>query len=209
MLLFFTIIIDLLIRFIALNFREKHFEREREFLFQKVSILEEELCKRTAETQNSRSESSARLLLLQTRLSQCEEELKITNDHIVEVRESNSKLQHRCEELTQKLEDQRNHELTMHASYREEVIAQTRLSDLYKGMADEANLKANEYSEAIKELQSLIEHATDQYGLLEAKHNNNIDLFTQKIAEKEEKINELNKELNITNELLKSVKQGK
>lgn len=128
---------------------------------------------------------------------------------MVEVRENNLKLQGRCEELTQKLEDQRNHELAMHASYREEVIAQTRLSDLYKGMADEANSKANEYGEAIKELQLLMEHATEQYGLLEAKHNQSISAFSQEIFEKQEKINELNKELNITNELLKSVKQGK
>jgi nucleoprotein TPR len=171
--------------------------------------LEEELSKRTNELQNTRSEASARSLLTHTRLSQCEEELKITNESIIQAREANSILQRRCEELAQKLDDQRNHELTMHASYKEEIAAQTRLADLYKGMADEANSKADDYSNAVKELQDLLEHATEQYGILESKYNQVIINHNQEIGDRQKNIDELTKELNLANELLKTIKQGK
>ncbi|CAB0030007.1 unnamed protein product [Trichogramma brassicae] len=56
--------------------REKRFHQEKTILVQQISGLEEELSKRTNELQNARSQSSAHLLLIQTRLSQCEENLK-------------------------------------------------------------------------------------------------------------------------------------
>ena len=118
---------------------------------QQLACLEEEIAKRTAELQATRAEASNRALLTDTRLAQCEEELRIANDSIAQLRESNSVFQRRCEELAQKLEDQRNHELSMHASYREEVVAQTRLADLYKNIADESNMKADECTNAVKE----------------------------------------------------------
>ena len=183
-------------------------EQERALLSQQMASLEEELSKRTNELQNSRSEASSRTLLIQTRLSQCEEELKIASETIITLREGNSVFQHRCEELTQKLEEHRNHELAMHASYREEVVAQTRLADLHKGIADEANSKADDYSNAVKELQDLLEHATEQYGDLESKYNQIILEHNQEMIDKEKQIDERTKELEIANELLKSIKQG-
>lgn len=189
-------------------FREKRLEQERTLLSQQMAGLEEELAKRMSELQATRAEASARTLLMDTRLAQRDEELRIANEAMVQLRESYTSLQRRCDELSQKLEEQRTHEISMHASYREEIGAQTRLADLYKGMADEANAKAEEFSNAVKELQELLEHATEQYGTLETTHNQLQLQHKEELEEKEQKIDELSKELNHANELLKNIKQG-
>lgn len=189
-------------------FREKRLEQERTLLSQQMAGLEEELAKRMSELQSTRAEASARALLTDTRLAQRDEELRIANEATAQLRELYTSLQRRCDELSQKLEEQRTHEISMHASYREEIGAQTRLADLYKGMADEANAKAEEFSNAVKELQELLEHATEQYGTLETTHNQLQLQHKQELVEKEQKIDELSKELNHANELLKNIKQG-
>lgn len=191
----------------VVSFREKRLEQERTLLAQQMAGLEEELCKRTSELQTTRAEASARALLTDTRLQQREEELRIANEAVAQLRESAGNTQRRCDELAQKLEEQRSHELAMHASYREEVGAQTRLADLYKGMADEANSKAEEFSEAVKELQTLLEQATEQYGTLESEHAQLKLQHDDTIAENTKRIEELTTELDRANELLKSIKQ--
>lgn len=188
--------------------REKRLEQERVLIQQQMAGLEEELAKRMSELQSTRAEASARSLLTDTRLSQRDEELRIANEAAAQLRESYASLQRRCNELAQKLEEQRTQEISMHASYREEIGAQTRLADLYKGMADEANAKAEEFTNAVKELQELLEHATDQYGTLETTHNQLQLQHKEELEEKEQKIDELSKELDHANELLKNIKQG-
>ncbi|KAF3420193.1 hypothetical protein E2986_05707 [Frieseomelitta varia] len=194
-------------RDMTLEFKEKRLEQERTLLSQQMAGLEEELAKRMSELQATRAEASARTLLMDTRLAQRDEELRIANEAMVQLRESYTSLQRRCDELSQKLEEQRTHEISMHASYREEIGAQTRLADLYKGMADEANAKAEEFSNAVKELQELLEHATEQYGTLETTHNQLQLQHKEELEEREQKIDELSKELNHANELLKNIKQ--
>ncbi|XP_058789794.1 nucleoprotein TPR [Phymastichus coffea] len=194
-------------RELNIEFREKRSEQERVLFVQQVFSLEEELSKRTMELQNVRSEASARNLLIQTRLSQCEEELQIANDSIVQIREANTILQRRHEELTQKLDDQRNHEIAMHSSYREEITAQIRLADVYKGMADEANAKVDDYNVAVKELQDLLEHATEQYGILETTHNKLVLDYENDNISHQNKISKLMKELEDANELLGILRQ--
>ncbi|XP_031825954.1 nuclear basket protein megator isoform X2 [Nomia melanderi] len=194
-------------RDMTLEFKEKRLEQERALIQQQMAGLEEELAKRMSELQSTRAEASARSLLTDTRLSQRDEELRIANEAAAQLRESYASLQRRCNELAQKLEEQRTQEISMHASYREEIGAQTRLADLYKGMADEANAKAEEFTNAVKELQELLEHATDQYGTLETTHNQLQLQHKEELEEKEQKIEELSKELDHANELLKNIKQ--
>ncbi|XP_033340581.1 nuclear basket protein megator isoform X1 [Megalopta genalis] len=194
-------------REMTLEFKEKRLEQERVLIQQQMTGLEEELTKRMSELQATRAESSSRALITDTRLAQRDEELRIANEAASQLRESYTSLQRRCDELAQKLEEQRTQEISMHASYREEISAQTRLADLYKGMADEANAKAEEFSNAVKELQELLEHATDQYGGLETTHNQLQLQHKEDLEEKEQKIEELSKELEHANELLKNIKQ--
>ncbi|KAH0533753.1 nucleoprotein TPR [Cotesia glomerata] len=190
-----------------LEYKEKRLDQERTLTAQQISALEIELSKRSMELQATRAEASSRALLTDTRLAQRDEELRICNETLTQLREANSTLQRRCDELNQKVEDQRSHELSMHSSYREEIGAQTRLADLYKGMADEANSKAEEFTNAVKELQDLLEQATEQYGALETECGQQKINYEELISQKDEKIAEMTKELEQANELLKSIKQ--
>lgn len=190
-----------------LDFKEKRLEQERTLSAQQMSALEEELAKRTSELQSARAEASARTLLTDTRLSEREEEIRIANTALTQLRDGNATLQRRCDELAQKVEEQRTHELSMHSSYREEIGAQSRLAELYKGMADEANGKADEYSDAVKELQNLLEQATEQYGVLETEYGS-LKLRHEEIVEdKDKQLQSLTIELERANELLINIKQ--
>ncbi|XP_012263360.2 nucleoprotein TPR isoform X2 [Athalia rosae] len=194
-------------REMTLDYKEKRLEKEQVLLSQQLANLEAELAKRISELQNLRAESSSKSLLIETQLVQRNEELRIANDEITKLQESKALISKRCEEIAQKLEDQRNHELSMHASYQEEVNAQTRLAEIYKRMADEVNAKAEEFSSAVKELQSLLEQATEQYGLLETQHNDLQVRLEEEVSQKSQIIEELTKELDRANDLLKEAKQ--
>ncbi|KAL7302351.1 hypothetical protein TKK_0005011 [Trichogramma kaykai] len=193
---------------LSLEYREKRFHQEKTILVQQISGLEEELTKRTNELQNARSQSSAHLLLIQTRLSQCEENLKVCNETITNLQNNNSILNQRNEELNQKLEEQRNNELTMHASYQEEISSQKKLADIFKKISEEANEKAEEYGKAITELQVLLKQATEQYGILETKHHQTIMEHKNEMEHEMQKMNEIKQELLDSRNLIESLQKA-
>lgn len=178
-------------------------------LNQQMAGLEEELAKRTSELQAARSEASARALLVDTKLSQREEELRIANETNSQLRESVSSLQKQCDELAQKVEQQRAHEIAINDSYQKEINAQKNLARLYESMKDDANAKAEEISGVASELQNLVDSTAEEYGNLETKYNQLVLQHKQEVEEKEQRIQELTKELEHANELLKTIQQGK
>lgn len=189
-------------------YREKRLEQERTLLSQQMAGLEEELTKRNAELQTSRSEASARALLIDTKLSQREEELRIANEANAQLRISVSSLQKQCDELAQKVEQQRSHEIAINDSYQKEINAQKNLASLYESMKDDANAKSEAISNAANELQKLVGSTAEEYGILETKHNQLMLQHKQDIEEKEQTIQELTKELEHANELLKNIQEG-
>lgn len=176
---------------------------------QQNSNLREQIAKLSNELQAIRSESASRNLMKETRLAQVEEELRINQETIERYKEVQSTLQERCDELAQKVDEQRNQEITMHSSYREEVAAQTKLADLYKDLAEEANKKEEELTNAIKELQNLVHKATEEYGVLETKYVNETENLQREIEEKNSTIQKLEHELSSANELMQNLKQGR
>ncbi|GAB1864152.1 Nucleoprotein TPR [Camponotus japonicus] len=196
-------------REMTLDFKEKRLEQERVLLSQQMASLEEELAKRTSELQTARSEASSRALLIDTKLSQREEELRITNEANSQLRESVSSLQKQNDELAQKLEQQRAHEIAINDSYQKEINAQKNLASLYESMKDDANAKAEAISNAASELQKLVDSTAEEYGTLETKYNQLMLQHKQDIDEKEQSIQALTKELEHANELLKNIQQEK
>ncbi|XP_018376594.1 PREDICTED: nucleoprotein TPR-like isoform X1 [Trachymyrmex cornetzi] len=196
-------------REMTLDFKEKRLEQERVLLSQQMAGLEEELARRTSELQTARSESSARALLIDTKLSQREEELRIANEANSQLRESVSSLQKQSDELAQKVEQQRAHEIAINDSYQKEINAQKNLASLYESMKDDANAKAEALSNAASELQKLVDSTAEEYGTLETKYNQLLVQHKQDIDDKEQNIQELTKELENANELLKNIQQEK
>ncbi|XP_077279406.1 nuclear basket protein megator [Temnothorax americanus] len=196
-------------REMTLDFKEKRLEQERVLLSQQMANLEEELSKRTSELQTARSEASSRALLIDTKLSQREEELRIANEANSQLRESVSSLQKQCDELVQKVEQQRAHEIAINDSYQKEINAQKNLASLYESMKDDANAKAEAISNAASELQKLVDSTAEEYGSLETKYHQLLVQHKQDVDDKEQIIQELTKELEHANELLKNIKQEK
>ncbi|XP_011695258.1 PREDICTED: nucleoprotein TPR-like [Wasmannia auropunctata] len=196
-------------REMTLDFKEKRLDKERMLLSQQMAGLEEELAKRTSELQTARSEASARALLIDTQLSQREEDLRIVNEANSQLRESVSSLQKQNDELVQKVEQQRAHEIAINDSYQKEINAQKNLSSLYESMKDDANAKAEALSNAASELQKLVDSTAEEYGVLETKYNQLLIQHKQDIDDKEQNIQELTKELEHANELLKNIQQEK
>ena len=78
---------------------------------------------------------------------------------------------------------------------------------LCTGMSDDAAAKSEELSIAVKELQKLLQEASDKYGELEAEMKEKQESHEQQMEKKTECISLLKKELETANELLKTAKQ--
>lgn len=76
-------------------------------------------------------------------------------------------------------------------------------------MNEEAANKTNELTNAIKELQKLLNDANQQYGELETRLKEKEEMFKVALEKKDMCIQTLNKELERANELFKAAKQGK
>ena len=69
----------------------------------------------------------------------------------------------RVEELSEKLKKARDSELQLEENYRQELGAQTKLAELYKGHCDESEGKAAELTAAVGELQGMLKESADRF----------------------------------------------
>ncbi|XP_023716827.1 nucleoprotein TPR isoform X2 [Cryptotermes secundus] len=192
---------------VSLEYKEKRLNQEQDQLRKQVQNLTEDLDKHTAELMNMRREHTNKHLLLQSQLSQITEELHIANQSNEELKSTNATLVGKLETAMQKLVSQRESESKMRDTYEQELTAQTRLAQIYKGMSDDASSKSQELSNAVKELQELLQSASKQYGDLETEMKRKEMLHEAELAKKTECIALLKKELADANELLKAAKQ--
>lgn len=125
-----------------------------------------------------------------------------------QLKDTINSLQSRIESLTQKLVAQCENESKLSDGYQQEIKAQTKLADLYKGLSEEAASKNAELSLAVKELQKLLQDASQQYGDLETKLKEEEVKYEAIIEKKNECIINLKKELEHANDLIKVAKQG-
>lgn len=183
-------------------------QQKEDLLNEQNANLCEQIANLNSELQTIRADTISQNSIKDTRLALLEEELRIFNDGISNYKDANETLQQRCVFLTNKIEQQRTQELEMHNSYREEVAAQIKLVDLHKELAAEANKKEEEYKEAIKELQNLVQKSMNDYGILETKYRDESENFQEDLEERDRKIKKLTDDLKNANELLQNFRQG-
>lgn len=191
----------------ALDYKEKQLNQEHDHLKKQIQILTEDLDKHAAELMAVRREHTNKLLVLHTELSQNTEELHIANKSNEDLKSANDTLVQKLETAMQKLVSQRESESKMRDTYEQERKAQVHLAQIYKGMSDDATAKSEELSNAVKELQILLQDASKQYGDLETEGKKKEMLFEEELAKKTECITLLKKELEDANELVKVAKQ--
>lgn len=76
-------------------------------------------------------------------------------------------------------------------------------------MSEDSNKKAEECAKVDKELQDMVRDATEQYGELETKFKELEARYEEENIEKQNRIDELIKEVDGANELLQNIKQDK
>ncbi|XP_014243123.1 nucleoprotein TPR [Cimex lectularius] len=192
---------------LELEFKEKRFESERTLLNQQIIQLTADLGRANDELMKQRREATTSMIALQTKITEKEEELKISKDQFSKLQEINSDMMDRLEELGNKLKTQVEKENAIITNFESEVKSQTKLADLYKERLEESENRSVELSGAVKELQRLLQEASEQHGILETKLSQQEQDTKATLKAKQEAISALKEELRHANILLEAVKQ--
>ncbi|CAG2056820.1 unnamed protein product, partial [Timema podura] len=186
----------------SLLYKEARFEKERIFLNNTIKTLTDELNKHTSELNQARRDYMNRLLTLEGQLSTNTEQ---TAERTIEELKTKLNISNeKIEKLSDKLKEQREDEIRLKETYDKELEAQRKMVELYKDKSCSADSKSEELTSGVKQLQQLLQEATQQYGDLEMEMNRRIVEHQEELAEKEQIIDRLKKELDDANELLKS-----
>uniref|UniRef100_A0A3B3ZHT3 Nucleoprotein TPR n=1 Tax=Periophthalmus magnuspinnatus TaxID=409849 RepID=A0A3B3ZHT3_9GOBI len=183
-----------------LNYKEKRMDQEKELLQGQISWLNDELKAKTEELLSLSRQKGNEILDLKCCLENKDDEL---HDQLTSCKTSNENLQKQSEEMVNKLKEAKVQQAAMEERFRNELNANIKLANLYKGAAADAEAKSEELNQAVEELHKLLKDAGENKAMEEKvlEMNAGTDKAT---AELKEKIQSLEKELDNANELLAS-----
>lgn len=108
-------------------------EQEANLLKSQVQTLTDELEVKTDELMDLRRTMAVKAVSNESELVTKTEELRIAVETIADLKDANEKLSNRSEELLEKLSSQRESYDVMMDNFHQELTAQTKLAQLYKG----------------------------------------------------------------------------
>lgn len=187
--------------------QEKRLDQERVLLQNQIDMLTADLNRNIQELQKCRSEATARTITIETKLHEKTEALNIATSQIAYFTESNSSLNEKVEELSQKLLTQSEEFSKMMEQYQKELLAKTKLADLYKQKSEEVLNEQRDITSVVTELRATLKEATDEYGNLETKSKQMELQHQQDMEEYEKSVENLKDELKNANNLLKTAQQ--
>uniref|UniRef100_A0A671WIG9 Nucleoprotein TPR n=1 Tax=Sparus aurata TaxID=8175 RepID=A0A671WIG9_SPAAU len=191
---------------VNIKYKEKRMEQEKELLHGQTSWLNEELKAKSEELLSLSRQKGNEILELKCNLENKEDELKRLQDQVSSLKTSNENHQRQSEELVSKLKEAKEQQVTMEKKFRNELNANIKLSNLYKGAAADSEAKSEELSRAVEELHKLLKDAGEANKALEEKVQEMNGATDKSVAELKERIQVLEKELDNANELLSSSK---
>ncbi|XP_036970596.1 translocated promoter region b, nuclear basket protein isoform X1 [Acanthopagrus latus] len=191
---------------VNIKYKEKRMEQEKELLHGQTSWLNEELKAKSEELLSLSRQRGNEILELKCNLENKEDELKRLQDQVSSLKTSNENHQKQSEELVSKLKEAKEQQVTMEKKFRNELNANIKLSNLYKGAAADSEAKSDELSRAVEELHKLLKDAGEANKALEEKVQEMNGATDKSVAELKERIQVLEKELDNANELLSSSK---
>ena len=118
---------------VSLEYREKRMAEERDYLTAQLTALNKELAEKNEELASLRRDHTTRMAELQTRVAEGSEALRTAEGREEAAREDANAYRKRAEELADKLKAARDSEMAVEENYRQELRAQTKLAELYKG----------------------------------------------------------------------------
>ncbi|KAJ0065485.1 hypothetical protein NL108_012443 [Boleophthalmus pectinirostris] len=189
---------------VNIKYKEKRMDQEKELLQGQISWLNDELKAKTEELLSLSRQKGNEILDLKCCLENKDDELNKLHDQLTSCKTSNEDLQKQREEMTNKLKEAKVQQAAMEERFRNELNANIKLANLYKGAAADAEAKSEELSQAVEELHKLLKDAGEANKALEEKVQE-LNAGTDKAtAELKERIQSLEKELDNANELLAS-----
>ncbi|XP_041646505.1 translocated promoter region b, nuclear basket protein [Cheilinus undulatus] len=191
---------------VNIKYKEKRMEQEKELLHGQTSWLNEELKAKSEELLSLSREKGNQILELKCSLEDKTEELNRVQDQVSSLKTLNENLQKQNEDMVSKLRESKEQQVTMEERFRNELNANIKLSNLYKGAAADSEAKSEELSRAVEELHKLLKDAGEANKALEEKVQEMNSATDKSVAELKEKIQALEKELDNANELLSSSK---
>ncbi|XP_048394892.2 translocated promoter region b, nuclear basket protein isoform X3 [Stegostoma tigrinum] len=192
---------------VSIKYREKRLEQEKELLMNQNSWLNAELKTKTDELLELRREKSNEILELRCTLENKKDEMCNMEEQIQTLKVAKENFEKQIEELMSKLKESKEQSATMEERFRNELNAHVKLSNLYKGSAEDAEVKATELTRAVEELHSLLKQANEAHKITEDRLVELDASKTSVVAELNEKINKLEKELENANHLLSATKR--
>ncbi|XP_066532644.1 translocated promoter region b, nuclear basket protein isoform X3 [Hoplias malabaricus] len=191
---------------VAIKYKEKRMEQEKELLQDQVTWLNDELKAKSDELLSLSRQKGSEILDLKCSLNNKEDEVARLQDQVTGLKASNENLQKQTEDLISKLKDAKEQQAGSEEKFRNELNANIKLSNLYKGAAEDAEAKSEELNRAVEELHKLLKEAGEAHKALEEKMAEMESGKQKEIAELKEQISNMEKELDNANDLLSSTK---
>uniref|UniRef100_A0A8C1GNE1 Nucleoprotein TPR n=1 Tax=Cyprinus carpio TaxID=7962 RepID=A0A8C1GNE1_CYPCA len=185
---------------------EKRMEQEKDLLQGQVTWLNTELKAKSEELLSLSRQKGNEILELQYNLNNKEDEITCLQDQVTSLKASNENLQKQAEEMITKMREAKEQQANLEEKFSNELNANIKLSNLYKGAAADAEAKSEELSRAVDELHKLLKEAGEAHKALEVKMAELESCKDKEIAELKEKISSQEKELDHANELLSDTK---
>ncbi|KAK7133660.1 hypothetical protein R3I94_015507 [Phoxinus phoxinus] len=191
---------------VSIKYKEKRMEQEKDLLQGQVTWLNTELKAKSEELLSLSRQRGNEILELQCNLNNKEDEITHLKDQVTSLKASNENFQKQAEEMITNMREAKEQQASLEEKFSNELNANIKLSNLYKGAAADADAKGEELSRAVEELHKLLKEAGEAHKALEVKMAELEGRKDKEIAELKEKISSQEKELENANELLSDTK---
>lgn len=177
------------------DLKTKMFEQEKSFLQNQILSLRVDSERNLNQLTNARRESAVKFMSLEIQLFEKTEELKLIKSMNTQLEKTNETLSIKAEGLSIRIKTDAEETQKLIEYYEKELKSQKKLVVLYKESCDENVKQIEDMTKSIKELQSLLHEATDEYGVLENKLKQVELKNKEELSEKEILIKQLNDQL--------------
>ncbi|XP_060088376.1 nucleoprotein TPR [Heteronotia binoei] len=191
----------------SVKYREQRWEQEKELLQDQNTWLNTELKTKTDELLSLTREKGNEILELKCNLENKKDEVSRLEEQVSGLKQSNENLQKHVEDLLAKLKEAKEQQTSMEERFHNELNAHIKLSNLYKGAADDLETKSNELTQAVEELHKLLKEAGGANKATQDRLAEVEQLSAAMEKELKEKINKLERELDNANDLVSATKR--
>lgn len=187
----------------SLEYKERRMEQDRQILQSQLQSITESYNNSMEELLAIRREKQQNRLELESKLADKMEELGIANSSLAHLQESNQTLLNRIEELSAKRKEEGDEAMKMIDCYKNELLAKTKLADIYRVESDDNKSHLSQLTQAITDLRKMLNESVEEYGELETKYKESTLQHAKDMEEKDSIIENMKTELKNANDMLK------